>query len=364
MNKRVAQGCILGARDMQEDAVLVVGDDRSGVEGDLLLVLADGMGGHSAGEIASETAIEVFARHFHDVATSLRPRERLKEGLQAANEALAAKVEVAPELDGMGCTLIGALVASGRLVWVSVGDSVLFRLRNGEIERLNEDHSVFGELMQHVRSGDLTLEEAKAHPQRHALRAALTGGEIAQIDIAATKVEPGDIVILASDGLETIEEAEIAELAENARGAGPENIVRDLLAAVEARGAPRQDNASVIVLSVDAALAAQAGPVAEEGAAKNTLPDWRAVAIGLTAVLSVAVAGASLFGSDEAAMPPASELDQAGTKTAVQETTTDAVPTAGTEPAEAGPASVDATREDIAVPPATGTVPDDETRRP
>lgn len=364
MNRRVAQGCILGARDTQEDAVLVVGDDQSGVDGDLLLVLADGMGGHSAGEIASETAIGVFARHFHDVATSLRPRERLKEALEAANDALAAEVAEAPELGGMGCTLIGALVASGRLVWVSVGDSVLFRLRDGEIKRLNEDHSVFGELMYHVRSGDLTLEEAKAHPQRHALRAALTGGEIAQIDLVATTVEAGDIVILASDGLETLEEAEIAEIVENAREAGPDDIVRDLLAAVEAHEAPRQDNASVIVLTVDAALAAKAGPVADEGEAKTTRPGWRTVAIGLTAMLGVAVAGASLFGAEEAAMPPVSELDQAGTQTAGQEATTGAAPAAGAEPADAGPGTLDASQVDIAVQPATGTGPGDETGRP
>ena len=364
MNKRVSQGCILGARDTQEDAVLVVGDDQSGGDGDLLLVLADGMGGHSAGEIASETAIRVFARHFHDVATSLRPRERLKEALEAANDALAAQVAEAPELGGMGCTLIGALVASGRLVWVSVGDSVLFRLRDGEIMRLNEDHSVFGELMHYVRSGDLTLEEAKAHPQRHALRAALTGDEIAQIDIAATTVEAGDIVILASDGLETLEETEIAGIVENAREAGPETIRQDLLAAVEARGAPRQDNASVIVLSVDAALVAETATVADEGEAKTSRPHWRTVAIGLTAMLGVALVGASLFGADEAAMPPLSEFEQAGTEAADQEGPTDVAPATGAEPADADPGTLDASQAGIAVPPAPGTSPDDETGRP
>ena len=116
----------------------------------------------------------------------------------------------------MGCTLVGVVVDPVGLRWVSVGDSRLFLFRKGELYQLNEDHSLAPMLDQLVEQGEMTREQALNHPRRHHLRSALTGEPIELIDLARERVglHADDCIILASDGLDTLEPDEIADLIE------------------------------------------------------------------------------------------------------------------------------------------------------
>lgn len=245
---RIGSGQHLGERDRQEDALAVIRPTDSAPDSDLLLLLADAMGGHAGGEIASTLSIDTFADHFKNISDNMRPRGRLREALDAENIAIGARVAQDPALSGMGCTFIGALVAEGRLVWISVGDSLLYMLRNGRIRRLNADHSLLGELMQMVDRQEMSLADARSRPRRNALRSALTGQDIALVDLNTIALEPGDIILPASDGLDTLDDTQIAEILQAQAKSDAETCADALLKAVERHPRPRQDNTSVIVL--------------------------------------------------------------------------------------------------------------------
>jgi PPM family protein phosphatase len=234
-----------GARNYQEDA--------SGVrEGpDLLIaVLADGMGGHAGGALASGLAcmffLEALEKSSGDVSA------RLVEALGMANAAIAHEVAGKPELSGMGCTLVGATFGPLGVEWVSVGDSPLYLVRKGELVVLNEDHSLAPEIDKLAVMGRISEAAAKADPRRHFLRSALTGGEIELIDRShrPLSLQPGDAVVLASDGIHSISPSAIARLV--AEASTPEEGADALLAAVEAAREPHQDNTTVIVVRVSA----------------------------------------------------------------------------------------------------------------
>jgi serine/threonine protein phosphatase PrpC len=237
---------VLGRRDKQEDSFSIIRQNDQDPSSDILLLLADGMGGHTGGEVASNLAVEAFGRHFVRGARSNRPLERLQECLQVANEALRLSLARDPSLRGMGCTMIGAIKIANNLHWISVGDSLIYLMRRGEIGRINADHSVLGELMERVEQGKLTRAEALAHPRRNALRSAVMGGQISLKDARTILLEPDDVLIFASDGLETLSPSEIAEILSQSPRA-PREAATALLQAVERRKSPSQDNATVIV---------------------------------------------------------------------------------------------------------------------
>jgi protein phosphatase len=134
--------------------------------------------------------------------------------------------------------------------WVSVGDSPLYLMRDGAITRLNADHSLAPEIDRLAALGVLTADEARTDPRRHVLRSALTGTEIDMIDWSREPLpfKLGDVVILASDGIHTVPEEEIARLA--AAAETPDAAAEALLAAVAAAGDPYQDNTTVVVVRV------------------------------------------------------------------------------------------------------------------
>jgi protein phosphatase len=232
-----------GARNYQEDAAVVRPH-----AGGLAAVLADGMGGHAGGAVASEVA----STHFLDAFAAAAGDEssRLDEALDLANAALADRAAGRPELRGMGCTLIGASFGPASLDWISVGDSPLYLVRGGGILRLNEDHSLAPEIDRLVALGRMSEDVARIDPRRHVLRSALMGGEIELVDRSQTALalQPGDVVILASDGIHSIPEAEIAHLAVAA--ATPDAAAEALIAAVGAADDPHQDNTTVVVVHV------------------------------------------------------------------------------------------------------------------
>lgn len=255
-----------GARNYQEDsAILWPGDDhvsptgRNGAVRELVAILADGMGGHAGGALASRTVCETFVAAFANAHTD-DTTARLVSALSAANLAIAEKVNEDPALSGMGSTLVGVVFSSDGAQWVSVGDSPLMLYRRGEIALLNEDHSLAPELDRMAEAGHISFEEARRDPRRHMLRSAVTGEEIDLVDIPnkPLAVEPGDYVILASDGLQTLEQSEVERIVSAYAADGAKAVAQALIRAVEAVRDPHQDNATVVAVRV---VAASAQPV-------------------------------------------------------------------------------------------------------
>ena len=244
---RIAAGQSLGAREQQEDAYQVVRQSEDTDDTELLLIIADGMGGHAGGEVASRLAIEAFIDHFQNVSENMRPTGRLEEAAVAANAAVSAEVSRNPAYDGMGCTLLAVLAVQDRVIWCSIGDSILFHLRNGQIRRLNADHSYFGALLEMVERKEMTLADAKAHPRKNALRSAITGKPLSLIDTNNVRSEEGDIIILATDGLETLSDDEIMQITYQHSKAGAADIKAALLEKVAEKQRPKQDNTTIIV---------------------------------------------------------------------------------------------------------------------
>ena len=246
----VAGDQIRGGRDDQEDAfaiTLLTGERSAGDR--VLLVLADGMGGHAGGEVASDTVVRAFWDGFHQTAPEVAVN--LRAGVDAANAAVEAKQQADATLSDMGSTLVAALVLGRRLYWASVGDSILWLFRAGRLRRLNEDHSMRPLLDNLVELGRMTEEEARYDPRIHQLRSAIAGDALPLVEIAAEgyALEAGDVVLLASDGLETLSEAEIATLVSEHKD-DAQTLVRALLDAVSAAAAPGQDNTTVLVYRV------------------------------------------------------------------------------------------------------------------
>ena len=244
----VAGEQIRGSREYQEDSfalTLLTGERSAGDR--LLLVLADGMGGHTGGAVASNTVVQAFWTGFRRAAAEVATN--LRAGVEAANAAVRAKQQSDAALAEMGSTLVAALVLGQRLYWASVGDSVLWLFRAGQLCRLNEDHSMRPLLFDLVELGRMTREEALADPRAHHLRSAISGGDLPLVEIAADgyRLKADDVLLLASDGLEVLSEARISGLiAEQGRDA--RGLARALLDAVgEASG---QDNATVMVYRV------------------------------------------------------------------------------------------------------------------
>jgi serine/threonine protein phosphatase PrpC len=246
-----------GARSYQEDAALVRAEPGSagsaaaapsGSAEQLTVVLADGMGGHVGGALASSTACQIFMRAYE--TSSGEVPARLGEALQVANAAIAGCVEDNPALNGMGCTLVGSSFGPAGVEWVSVGDSPMFLVRRGEIFLLNEDHSLAPEIDKLAAAGKMSWEDAQADPRRHFLRSALTGAEIDLIDRSRVPLalEPGDVVIMASDGIQTLGHTEILGQVEAYAARGPDAVADALLAAVDAAGDLYQDNTTVVVV--------------------------------------------------------------------------------------------------------------------
>ena len=249
-----------GARSYQEDAAFVRAEPESpgsavaaghdGSAEQLMAVLADGMGGHAGGALASSTACQIFMRAYE--TSSGEVPARLGEALQLANAAIANCVEENPALNGMGCTLVGTSFGRSGVEWVSVGDSPMFLVRTGQIFHLNEDHSLAPEIDKLAAAGKMSWEDAQADPRRHFLRSALTGTEIELIDRSRLPLvlEPGDVVIMASDGIHTLSQAEILGVVEANAASGPDAIADALLAAVDAAGELYQDNTTLVVVDV------------------------------------------------------------------------------------------------------------------
>jgi PPM family protein phosphatase len=208
-----------------------------------LFAVADGMGGAQAGEVASRLTAAAF-REFHE-ADRLPPDERLQAIIQEANRRIYDRAHADSGFSGMGTTVTAALLTGGRVTIGHVGDSRAYRIRNGELEQLTDDHSLVGDLM---RSGRLTPEEADAHPQRSVITRALGTDPEVDVDTLAIEAEPGDLFLLCSDGLTTMV-ADDDILGVLAAAPTLDDAARALVSAANTGGG--EDNVTVVLFRVE-----------------------------------------------------------------------------------------------------------------
>jgi protein phosphatase len=159
-----------------------------------LFAVADGMGGARGGEVASGIVVETFNRGMPDGP----PETGLAELTREANHRIHERATADAERAGMGTTLTAAYVGDGEVAFAHVGDSRAYRLRDGKLEQLTNDHSLVGEL---VRRGKLTPQQAEEHPQRSVITRALGPEASVQVDSFSVRAQPGDVFLLCSDGL-------------------------------------------------------------------------------------------------------------------------------------------------------------------
>ncbi len=233
---------VLGRRKRQEDYYGIV-DLSTSESRRLALVLADGMGGHPAAADAARLVVEHFC------AAILQRRgplsERLRPALEHANRALAQAGD--RFLAGAGTTLLAAVIEGERLNWISVGDSFLYLIvPAGKIHRLNRPHTK-APMAEAARPGARDTR-TRTDPKPHLL-SALTGKPLTLIDQPADSrlLQPGDCLIVASDGIETLSPDEILETAARAPTAPPSRIAARLVRRIARAKDPRQDNVTVII---------------------------------------------------------------------------------------------------------------------
>ena len=224
-----------------------------------LFVVADGMGGAQAGEVASEIAV----RSFDDELPNGSRAEALVRVIEQANKRIHDRARSDDSLHGMGTTTTAAYVDDDEVVIAHVGDSRAYLLRNGELVRLTKDHSLVGEL---VARGKLTEEQAEQHPQRSVITRALGPEASVQVDIDIFPAKAGDLFLLCSDGLTSmVHEPKLRPLFEEADSL--EVLGKRLIDAANAAGG--RDNITVILFRLEEVE----GAAAPCGAAAATAPD-------------------------------------------------------------------------------------------
>ncbi len=223
-------------RNANEDAFAP--DNDGAAQGPIVIAVADGMGGHVAGEVASRVAINAAMAEGDDADISAAARVR------DANEAVAAAMVEDPRLAGMGTTLtLGVFGDDGALAMAHVGDSRAYLLRNGELRQLTSDHTVVAEL---VSGGYITHAEARTHPRRNLVTQSI-GMPNVRIDEITERLEDGDRVLLCSDGLNSmVDDAAIRAILDEHES--PSAAAWGLIEAANAAGG--HDNTTVAVVDV------------------------------------------------------------------------------------------------------------------
>lgn len=216
-----------------------------------LLVVADGMGGASAGEVASQIAVGEVSRVVQEQlgADSIEPTALLQDAIFSANQRIYEAAQENAAYAGMGTTVVAALTTGESLVFAHVGDSRGYIWKSGVLRQVTADHSLVAEL---VRKGQLTEEEAFRHPQRNIVTRSLGTSENSHPDIDALSWGPGDAILLCSDGLSNlVTDDELATCLEQVASAASQQeidrLADDLLRLALERGGP--DNITLILAS-------------------------------------------------------------------------------------------------------------------
>lgn len=211
--------------------------------GENFAVVADGMGGHRAGEVASQMAVEEFTRWLR---CAPRPNEEaLRYAVSEANRAIYMKGKAEPDKAGMGTTLTALWADTNRVYLTHIGDSRAYLFRDGEMSQMSRDHSVVGEMMER---GEITPEEARVHPHRHFVTRSLGTTVYVTPDVNKFERRPGDVWLICSDGLSNYVEGD--EMGELLGGGGSwQNKASLLLELALRRGG--SDNVTVVIVVLD-----------------------------------------------------------------------------------------------------------------
>lgn len=250
----VASAALKGKRDYQEDSLIAsfpVG------QGSGFAIVADGIGGHAAGHVASAlVTTEVFAH--------LKIQENLMEdgafnvpfalraAAERANKRIADHVKQDSDTKGMGSTLLVPVIRGDRLSWISIGDSPFYLFRDGALRQLNKDHSMAPQIDMMVKVGSMAAEVGKSHPDRNVLTSVVNGDPIPEIDCPATPIRllEGDILVAASDGLQSLSSATIANILMLGKDGPSIGLVNAFTAAVKELDSPDQDNTTFVVIKL------------------------------------------------------------------------------------------------------------------
>lgn len=237
-------------RAHNEDAILIDGERK-------LVVLADGMGGYQAGEVASQLAVDVvrddssspdiseadLGRIDPDTGISVAMRQ-LRGAIEKANNRICSVARGREELNGMGTTIVAARFYDGRVGIAHVGDSRCYRLRDSVLEQLTRDHSY---VQEQLEKGLISEEDAKNSPQKNLITRALGIDAIAEADVREYRTRPGDLYLLCSDGLSDLVEDEVIQAALSTAKV-PGDHIKFLIDKANANGG--RDNISVIIVRV------------------------------------------------------------------------------------------------------------------
>jgi serine/threonine protein phosphatase PrpC len=250
----VATVAIQGARDYQEDSILAnfpLGQKFG------FAVIADGVGGHVSGHVASGLVTTEIYSYLKINETALGSGTlnipvSLREAADIANARIADHIQIDDETHGMGSTLLVPVIKADKLFWLSIGDSPLLLFRAGALRQLNKDHSMAPQIDMMVKMGSMKPEVGRVHPDRNALVSVINGSEIAMIDCptAPLTLQPEDIVIAASDGLQSLSNAAIANTLMLAKDGRSIDIANALLAMVQHLDNPEQDNTVFCVIKL------------------------------------------------------------------------------------------------------------------
>jgi protein phosphatase len=221
-------------RELNEDSYIF--------EPPFLLAVADGMGGHVAGEVASNLAVKVVSDYMKEHSGEKSPELLLEEAIVQANDSIYRLAQSKTECSGMGTTLTAVYILDGQLYWGHVGDSRAYLFRNQELLQLTQDHSLVWEL---VQSGSITKDEAHNHPRRNLLTRAVGTNVPVRVDCGILKWQAGDMLLLCTDGLNALVEDEsicrcLQQKEDGAR------LVEQLVDSAKAAGG--YDNITVILL--------------------------------------------------------------------------------------------------------------------
>ena len=251
----VASAVAQGGRPYQEDATVT--DFPFGMDSGIA-VLADGMGGHAAGDVASKIVVtEVYAalkfRSAEFMSDEASIPVHMAEAAARANDVVRKHVKGNPQTKGMGATLVGVVAVENRVYWTSIGDSPLYVLRGGKLRQLNEDHSLAPQIDMMAEQGLISADAAKDHPDRNCLTSVVMGSKVARIDCpeAPFEMRMGDVLVVSSDGLQYLEEPRIAKLLQKHRKRRSSEIAGYLLKALEELADPDQDNISLSVIKLN-----------------------------------------------------------------------------------------------------------------
>jgi len=244
-------GCV---REHNEDAI-----DWDTERG--MFILADGMGGHNAGEVASALAIESIKHALYDVLTPevidseiVDYNDALYEAITYANTEIFEQAQENPDYTGMGTTLVMSLIQNGKALIANVGDSRLYVHNDSMLKQLTTDHSLVQEM---VDNGYLSEEEAYSAVSRNLITRALGISEEVEVDLIEHEIQKGDVFLICSDGLsDLVLDEEISTILIKNKGS-LDDAAKELIAAANAKGG--KDNISVILMTMRAAFSDESG---------------------------------------------------------------------------------------------------------